>query len=67
MSEEPKLLNIQDLSKLLHRSETTIAAEVTKAPHKLPPRLKLPGARKVLWLEEDVRKWINEHRATSTT
>ena len=47
---------------MLKRSPTTIATEVTKAPHKLPPRLKLPGSRKVLWLATDVEKWLDEYR-----
>ena len=56
-------LTIKDLAKLLSRSPATIATEVSKSPHKLPPRLILPGSRRVLWLEEDVEEWINIHRA----
>lgn len=59
---EPTTLGIDDLAKLLHRSRATVASEVTKAPHKLPPRLKLPESRRVLWLAEDVKDWLREHR-----
>lgn len=59
-------LTIKDLANLLNRSPATIATEVTKSPHKLPPRLHLPGSRRVLWLKEDVEKWINEHRTSYT-
>lgn len=55
-------LTIKDLAKILNRSPATIATEVTKYPHKLPPRLNLPGSRRVLWLQEDVEKWLYEHR-----
>lgn len=55
-------IGIQELALLLKRSVSTVAAEVSKAPHKLPPRLRLPGSRKVLWLVSDVEKWINEHK-----
>jgi len=55
-------LTIADLAVILNRSPATIATEVSKAPHKLPPRLHLPGSRRVLWLREDVEKWINQHR-----
>lgn len=55
-------LTINDLAKLIHRSPATIAAEVTRAPHKLPPRLRLPHSRRVLFLKSDVEAWINEYR-----
>jgi predicted DNA-binding transcriptional regulator AlpA len=55
-------LTIADLSIILNRSPATIATEVTKAPHKLPPRLNLPGSRRVLWYQKDVEDWINEYR-----
>lgn len=57
-----KTLTIKELATVLKRSPTTIATEVTKAPHKLPPRLKLPGSRKVLWLATDVERWLDEYR-----
>lgn len=55
-------LTIKDLAIILNRSPATIATEVTKFPQKLPTRLKLPGSRRVLWLQSDVEDWINEHR-----
>ena len=55
-------LTIDDLAVILNRARATIATEVTKAPHKLPPRLHLPGSRRVLWLKEDVENWLAEHR-----
>ena len=55
-------LTIKDLAGILNRSPATIATEVTKFPHKLPPRLNLPGSRRVLWLQSDVEEWLHEHR-----
>ena len=55
-------LTIKDLAVILNRSPATIATEVTKHPNKLPPRLQLPGSRRVLWLQSDVEDWINEHK-----
>ena len=55
-------LTIKDLAGILNRSPATIATEVTKFPHKLPPRLNLPGSRRVLWLQSDVEAWINEYK-----
>lgn len=57
-------MTIQDLAKMLHRAPSTVATEVTKAPHKLPPRLRLPGSRRVLFLKSDVEAWLNEHRTS---
>jgi hypothetical protein len=59
MAQEPKLLTCSDLARLLHKSKRTIEVDVTRRPNALPPRLRIPGSRKVLWLEEDVYKWIN--------
>lgn len=55
------LLDINDLARMIKRSPKTIASEVTKNPEKLPPRLKLPGSRRVLWRRADVQKWLAEH------
>jgi len=60
-------LTILDLAAILNRSPATIATEVTKAPHKLPPRLHLPGSRRVLWLQSDVEHWLNKYRPQEAT
>lgn len=59
-------ITIKELAAILNRSPATISTEISKAPHKLPPRLVLPGSRKVLWLKSDVEDWIREHRTRST-
>lgn len=55
-------LGIKEMAEILKKSRYSIATDVTKSPHKLPPRLMLPGNRRVLWLKSDVEKWINSHR-----
>jgi len=55
-------ITIKELAKIINRSPATIATEVSKSPHKLPPRVRLPGSRKVFWLKRDVENWIYEHR-----
>lgn len=56
------VIGIAELAKIIHRAESTIATEVTKCPNKLPPRLRLPASRRVLWLRSDVNAWIADHR-----
>lgn len=58
----PELLGFDELAELLHRSRSTIKKESSQAPWKLPPRIKLPGSRKPLWLKADVIKWLEQHR-----
>ena len=61
---EFKTVNIEYLAKLLHKTVRTIEIDVSRRPHTLPPRLALPGARRVLWLESDVLAWLEKHRST---
>jgi len=59
-----EILNISQLAAMLHKSPSTVATEASTRPDKLPPRLCLPGSRRVLWLRTDVEDWINKHRET---
>ena len=59
MLREPKLLDVTDLARLLHKAKRTVEVDVTRRPEALPPRLKIPGSRKVLWLESDVFAWLD--------
>ena len=53
-----KTLNIEDLAALLQRSVATVKSDVSRRPHTLPPRLVVPGTKGVMWLEADVRDWL---------
>ena len=47
-----------DLAKLLHRSVETIKSDARRRPEVLPPRFKIPGSRRLVWLETDVIAWV---------
>lgn len=64
---EPKLLNTKDLARLLRKAPRTIEVDVTRRPHSLPPRLRIPGSRRVVWLESDVLKWLESLRQETPT
>lgn len=60
-----KMLKAEDLAPLLGRAVSTIKTDVRRRPESLPPRLKIPGSNRLVWLEADVVDWINEQRKKS--
>lgn len=58
-----KTLKPEDLVPLVGRSVSTIKVDARRRPETLPPRFKIPGSRRLLWLESDVRAWVEKHRA----
>lgn len=58
-----KTLTVEDLSELIGRKASTIRTDVSRRPESLPPRLRIPGSSKVLWLETDVRAWLESCRS----
>lgn len=62
MNENLRTLNAEDLAKLLHRSPGTIKVDSRRRPETLPPRLRIPGSHKLMWLEADVVAWLNKLR-----
>jgi len=58
MREELKLLGVEDLATILRRSPKTVRSDVTRRPETLPPRVRVPGGRKVLWRAQDVETWL---------
>jgi predicted DNA-binding transcriptional regulator AlpA len=61
MREELNLLGIEELAAVLHRSPKTIRSDVTRRPETLPPRVRVPGGRKVLWRAQDVAAWLERN------
>ena len=57
--EEPLLIDIQRLSRLLSLSRRTIERMLSKAG--IPPPIRIAGKR--LWRVEDIQNWIDEQRA----
>ena len=55
----PKTLTAEDLAPLLHRTAETIKVDARRRPETLPPRLDIPGSRQLLWLESDVKTWLD--------
>jgi len=43
---------------LLQRELSTIKVDARRKPESLPPRLNIPGSKKLLWLESEVHDWI---------
>ena len=65
MTADPKLVGPEYLANLLHKTVATIRADAQRRPQSLPPRMRIPESRKLLWLEEDVLKWLDKHRSRS--
>lgn len=56
--EVPLILTIRDYSDLFNKSEESVKCDVTRAPHRLPPRLKIPGSRAVRFSKDSVIAWL---------
>lgn len=50
-------LCINDLSKEIHLAVKTIRSTLVNNPTALPPRLVIPGQKRLLWLREDVENF----------
>ena len=62
-----RLLSVEQLADVLHRSPSTVRVDCRRAPHKLPPRLCLPGSTRLVWLEDDVNEWLRRYRRPGTS
>lgn len=67
VDQELQTLTIKDLAVILKKSEKTIKNDVSRAPERLPPRLKIPGSDKVLWRANTVREWLAKHETGQPT
>lgn len=65
MNQLVKTLTPEDLAPLLGRAVNTIKTDVRRRPETLPPRLRIPGSNRLLWLEQDVIEWIHSCRVTT--
>lgn len=55
------LLSVEDLARRLRKKPATIRSDLSRNPSGLPPRCCLPGTRRLLWREEDVAVWLEQH------
>jgi hypothetical protein len=55
------VLNLDGLSQLLHRDRATIKADRCRAPERVPPAHKAPGAKEPLWILDEVLAWLRAH------
>jgi hypothetical protein len=59
---EAKLVGVEFIAELFHKTPATIRADISRRPNSLPPRLLIPDSRKLLWLESDVMSWLENLR-----
>jgi predicted DNA-binding transcriptional regulator AlpA len=57
-----KTLGVAEMAELLHKTPRTIREDARRRPHSLPPRLRIPGSDRMLWLESDVAEWLEKCR-----
>lgn len=55
-------VDVDGLAEILQTSSNSIRTRLCREPHTLPPRLKLPGNTRLLWLMEDVMNWLKQCR-----
>jgi hypothetical protein len=59
---ELKTITIDELAPLLKRDVETLRRDLSRRPESLPPRLLIPGTRRLVWLEQDVKEWLRRCR-----
>lgn len=62
--DDVRVLGVEDLAKLLHRTVETVKTDIRRKPESLPPRLRVPNTKRLLWLESDVIAWVEKLRAS---
>ena len=58
-----KTIGVDELSTLIFRAVPTIKNDLYRKPNSLPPRIVMPGSKKLVWLESDVIDWMEKCRA----
>jgi predicted DNA-binding transcriptional regulator AlpA len=59
---DTKTLGPRELAAILKKGVDTIKTDSRRRPETLPPRLKIPGSNRLLWLESDVVAWLQACR-----
>ena len=61
LEQSHQLIGLKELAKMLDRKLSTLQVDVTRRPDTLPPKVILPGSRRVVFKKVDVQKWIDDH------
>lgn len=62
---EFETFGVSDIARIIHKTVDSVYSDVIRAPQTLPPRLKIPGSKKLLWLKSDVKRWLESCRAAA--
>ena len=63
-----RVLDAHELGEIyLRRPAATIFKDLTRAPHRLPPSIRIPGRRGRVWLESEVLRWLRSHLEVAQT
>lgn len=57
-NQDLRLLVVEDLAAILGRAVSSIRSDASRCPHSLPPVIRIPGARRLLWRRQDVEAWL---------
>ena len=57
-----RTIDVVKLSEIIYRAVPTIKSDLIRKPESLPPRILIPGSKKLVWLEADVLSWLEKHR-----
>lgn len=53
-------ITIEELAAALGKKTSTIYQDLHRRPESVPPPLRIPGTRKLLWLRSDVEQWLRQ-------
>lgn len=56
-------LDIEALAPIIKKTPQTIAVDLSRAPHTLPPPVRIPGSARVFWRAGVVAAWLEKHQA----
>lgn len=57
--QQQPLWTIEDLSTFLRRGKTSIHSDLSRNPASLPPAIRIPGTRRILFDPATVLAWVN--------
>ena len=60
-----KTLGPEELAPILRRSVSSVKQDARRRPHTLPPRVKIPGSKQLLWLASDVEEFLMKARVAT--